>query len=94
MPISFGSDVIEEGAFAQALCVVRKGDAPLVFSWTFNGMNISSDLGTFTTPIGTRASMLLISSVEARHQGTYTCTAKNLAGLRSASVELKVNNSL
>ena len=93
LPISFGRDVLSQGAFAQASCIVRKGDEPLEFSWTFNGMNISSDLGIVTTSIGTRASMLLISSVGPHHQGTYSCTAKNLGGLRSSSVELKVNNN-
>ena len=94
LPISFGRDVLNEGAFAQASCIVTEGDEPLAVSWTFHGMDISSDLGIITTPIGTRGSMLLISSVGYRHRGTYTCTAKNVAGLRSLSVDLKVNGKI
>ena len=94
LPISFGRDVLNEGAFAQASCIVTEGDEPLVVTWTFHGMDISSDLGIVTTPIGTRGSMLLISSVGHRHRGTYTCSAKNFAGLRSLSVDLKVNGKI
>ena len=90
LPISFGTDELNEGEFAQASCIVTKGDLPLMISWTFNGMYISSDLGILTIPTGKRASLLLISSVEPRHRGTYTCTAKNLSGLMSLSADLKV----
>ena len=29
LPISFGRDVLNEGAFAQASCIVTEGDEPL-----------------------------------------------------------------
>ena len=35
--------------------------------------------------------MLTISSVGYRHSGTYTCTAKNNAGVTSQTATLKVN---
>ena len=93
MPISFGRDVLNEGAFAQASCIVTEGDEPLEVSWTFHGHNISSDLGIITTPIGSRGSMLIISSVGHKHRGNYTCTAKNHAGVRSLGGQLNVNGS-
>ena len=92
MPIYFSREVLNKRELAQALCVVRKGDGPLEISWTFNGMHITSDLGISTTSMGTRVSLLVINSVEPRHQGTYTCTAKNVAGVSSMSVDLKVND--
>ena len=67
------------------------GDEPLTISWTFHGQGISSDLGIMTTPIGTRGSMLIISSVGHKHSGRYTCTAKNDAGSKSETAVLKVN---
>ena len=37
--------------------------------------------------------MLTISSVGYRHSGTYTCTAKNKAGVTSQTATLKVNGN-
>ena len=91
MPLNFGSDVLDEGEFAQLLCIVRKGDEPLTLSWALKGAKISSEPGLTTSSLGTRTSMLTISSVGYRHSGTYTCTAKNQAGVTSQTAELKVN---
>ena len=91
MPLNFGSDVLDEGEFAQLLCIVRKGDEPLSISWSLKGATISSGPGLTTASLGTRTSMLTISSVGYRHSGTYTCTAKNNAGVYSQTAELKVN---
>lgn len=62
-------------------------------SWTFHGSKISSDLGISTVPIGTRGTMLIISSVGYQHNGQFTCTAKNHAGNKSVSTDLKVNGN-
>ncbi len=94
MPLSFGMDILNEGAFAQVSCVVSQGDEPLQVSWTFHGGQITSDLGILTTPIGSRGSLLLISSVKHEHRGNYTCSAKNNAGSKSQTVELKVNGKI
>ena len=82
---------MDEGSFAQVSCIATKGDEPMTISWTFHGSKISSDLGIITTPIGTRGSMLIISSVGHRHSGNYTCTAKNAGGVRSETAVLRVN---
>ena len=82
---------MDEGSFVQLSCIVITGDEPLTISWTFHGQDISSDLGIMTTAIGTRGSMLIISSVGHRHSGEYTCTAKNEAGSKSETALLKVN---
>lgn len=82
---------MNENDFAQVSCIVRKGDEPLSISWSFHGASISSHLGIMTSPIGSRGSMLLISSVGHKHRGNYTCSAKNSAGTESQTVELKVN---
>lgn len=93
MPLSFGSDVLNEGAFGQLSCVVTEGDEPLSVSWSFHGAELSSDLGIVTTPIGSRGSMLLISRVGHRHSGSYTCQASNSAGSSSETVNLYVNGN-
>lgn len=91
MPITFGKDVLDEGEFAQLVCIVSKGDEPLTMTWALKGDDVSSEPGLSTTTLGTRTSMLTIQSVGYRHSGTYTCIAKNRAGSISTSAELRVN---
>ena len=93
IPISFGSDIMNEGAFAQLTCVVTEGDEPLTISWALHGHNLTSDLGIMTSNMGTRVSALMISSVGHRHMGSYTCTSTNNAGTTSSTTELKVNGT-
>jgi hypothetical protein len=82
---------MNENDFAQTSCIVRKGDEPLTISWSFHGGDITHDLGIYTTPVGSRGSLLVIQSVGHKHGGNYTCTVKNAAGSRAQTVELKVN---
>ena len=91
LPLTFGQEVMDAGASAQVLCIVTKGDLPLNIAWSFHGSNITSDLGISTMPTGPLGSLLMIPSVGHKHRGTYTCKASNLAGVRTQSVELKVN---
>ena len=93
MPLTFGKEVLDEGEFAQLLCIVSKGDEPLALSWSLKGDVISSEPSLTTASLGTRTSMLTISSVGYRHSGTYTCTAKNLAGVTTQTARLKVNGN-
>ncbi len=44
-----------------------------------------------TNTLGTRMSLLMITSVEHRHSGTYTCRAENPAGVSTYSATLRVN---
>ena len=95
LPLSFGSDVLNEGAFGQLSCVVTEGDQPLSLSWSFHGAELSSDLDIVTTPIGRRGSMLIIARVGHEHSGSYSCQATNSAGSDSQTAHLYVNgNSL
>ena len=91
LPLNFGQEIMDEGSFAQVSCIVTKGDQPLVISWSFHGSNITSELGITTMPTGPMGSLLMIPSVGHKHRGTYTCKARNPAGVRSQSVELRVN---
>ena len=84
---------MDEGSFAQVSCIVNKGDQPLSISWSFHGSDITSDLGIVTTPIGQQGSMLVIPSVGHKHRGSYTCKVSNQAGVRSETVQLRVNGS-
>ena len=82
---------MNQGEFAQLMCVIRKGDKPLSITWSLKGDIISSDPVLTTTMIGTQTSLLSISSVDYQHSGVYTCRAENPAGITSYSAELLVN---
>ena len=91
VPFSFGETTVNQGEFAQLMCVIRKGDKPLSITWSLKGDIISSDPVLTTTMIGTQTSLLSISSVDYQHSGVYTCRAENPAGITSYSAELLVN---
>ena len=86
---------MNQGEFAQLICVIRRGDEPLSLTWSLKGDVISSDPDLSTTMLGRRTSVLTIASVGysgSHHIGTYTCRASNPAGSRTYSADLKVND--
>ena len=91
VPFSFGDKSINQGRTAQLMCAVDTGDRPLSITWSLKGDIINSDRTLTTTMIGQQTSILMISSVDYQHSGTYTCRAKNPAGVATHSAELKVN---
>jgi hypothetical protein len=91
VPFTFGTEASNEGDFVQVTCNVKRGDEPLTVSWSLKGDVISSEPSITTSMIGTRTSILMITSVGYRHSGQYTCTAKNAAGVDHFTTELKVN---
>ncbi len=92
--MTFGKETMDEGEFAQVICIVSKGDEPLHLSWSLHGAAISSEPSISTNQLGSRTSMLTIQSVGYRHSGLYTCVASNKAGSVSKSAQLKVNGVL
>lgn len=90
-PFSFGTESVNEGDFVQVTCNVMRGQIPISISWSLEGDVISSEPSITTTMIGSRTSILMISSVGYRHSGKYTCIAKNNAGTTFQSTKLKVN---
>lgn len=84
---------MNQGEAAQIMCTIRKGDEPMTISWSLKGDVISSDPELSTTMLGTRSSILTITSVSYRHSGTYTCRATNPAGSVTHSSILTVNGN-
>lgn len=90
---SFSKEVMDEADFAQLSCIVNSGDEPLTLTWAFHGDQVGPETGITTTNLGPRMSILIINSVGHRHQGKYTCTAKNDAGTAIRTTELNVNGN-
>ena len=86
--------MVDSGAFAQLTCVVSHGDLPITISWSLKGDVISSGPSLSTTMIGTRTSILILTSVDYIHSGEYTCRATNTAGSVTYSTDLAVNGTI
>ena len=82
------------GELRQLLCTVIKGDEPLSITWSMKGEELGVGPDLTTSQLGSRTSMLMISDIDYRHSGLYTCTASNIAGTASHTTELKVNGIL
>lgn len=71
-------------------CILGEGDLPVKILWEFNGDPLESENGIMISALGLRVSNMMIESVEGRHAGNYTCSAKNRAGNKSYTAELEV----
>ena len=85
--------MIDSGEFAQLTCVVSKGDMPITITWSLKGQELNSGPSITTTMVGTRTSMLIISSVDYTHIGEYTCRATHDGGSVTHSAALNVNGN-
>ena len=82
--------MVQEGSYAQANCILRKGDRPVLFTWLYNGHILNSN-DEIQIDLTGRSSILTIDPVKFRHQGSYTCMASNSAGQDEKSDSLAVN---
>lgn len=84
---------IFSGDDAQLLCYVAKGDLPLTIRWNFHDKEISHVMGVTTMKVGSRSSILTITSASHGHSGDYTCDASNAAGKQTYTASLIVHGS-
>lgn len=77
----------------QVNCVLQKGDRPVNFTWTFNGLVLQSDDGIQLAYFG-KSSILTLDPVRGIHKGIYTCIASNQAGEEQVSAKLVVNGTV
>ncbi|XP_046638873.1 Down syndrome cell adhesion molecule-like protein Dscam2 isoform X13 [Daphnia pulicaria] len=94
-PFSFGDDeALNAGDFVVVQCSAVKGDSPISLRWAFKSQPLATDspiTGLTINSLGDRISVLSIQSVAAAHNGEYTCTAENPAGIANYTAELTVN---
>lgn len=92
-PIDFGEPTFFEGDLAQASCVLRKGDRPVTFVWKFEGIDLTQTDDTRVLNVADRTSILTFDPVRAHHQGMYSCSASNAAGMAEVEAQLIVNGT-
>lgn len=95
-PFSFEGES-NVGETAQLTCHVIKGDTPLEIIWVFQGPD--GRIQPMPQPIienriGKKITMLEIPTVTEYHRGSYSCVAKNRAGIVNQTALLMVNGIL
>lgn len=91
-PFTFDSPIFA-GQAAQVTCLVFEGDSPIDISWSFDGKYDMYRLGVSTMKAGKKASMLLIENASEKHQGNFTCSVKNPAGITNFTASLYVHGT-
>lgn len=94
IPFDFGEESVNAGDTISAHCTVTKGDLPISIQWYLNGRLVNENDGILTGYLGKKINSLAIDSVQAEHNGEYTCSATNLAGSSNFTTYLHVNGIL
>nr|AGL39311.1 Down syndrome cell adhension molecule [Eriocheir sinensis] len=89
LPFAFPEEV-EEGQLIQVSCAVTKGDDPITLQWYKDGVPLVSSPSFIINNVASKLSILLLSSANANHTGTYSCLAFNPIGTAESSASLRV----
>ncbi|ROT68396.1 Down syndrome cell adhesion molecule-like protein [Penaeus vannamei] len=91
IPFSFGE--VSQGERVQAICSVRRGDAPVTLTWLKDGVPLSQDTpsGLTIRPLDQFSSVLLLANAQAHHSGNYTCQASSATRTAAHSATLVIN---
>ena len=90
VPFSFQDEQLVEGLLVRVSCVVSRGDLPLTITWLKDGLPIPSELLISTRVFDEYSSVLSIDPVSSKHNGNYTCVARNHAASAFHTAELKI----
>lgn len=93
LPFVFQDELLREGMRARLQCVVSEGESPVVIEWLKDGKPVGEDMGIVVRAMDEFSSILAIKLITPRHNGLYTCLAKNPAGTASHSARLSVNGN-
>lgn len=83
---------VESGANVGLTCVLTQGDPPVVFHWLKEGRPVETVPGV-TVTYEKLASLMLISTANETHTGSYTCVASNPVGASLAMTDILVNGN-
>lgn len=92
LPFAFPEEV-EAEQLVQVSCAVSKGDSPITLQWYKDGLPLISSPKFMINNVAPKLSLLLLSSVDAEHSGSYTCLAANPVGTAESSATLKVKGN-
>lgn len=82
---------LTEGQRLSIVCSVVTGATPISFIWHKDGATtLQSDIKVETKEF---RSILEVESLSAKHNGNYTCTAKNVFGSDQISVSVRTNSA-
>jgi hypothetical protein len=86
---------LTEGSYFQLLCTVEEGSLPLFFEWSKNGQSLKAnpDVNYKIDSID-RASTFIISKINRKDTGNYTCIVRNAFGTDSQNVYLTVKGMI
>ncbi len=86
---------LTEGSYFQLLCTVEEGSLPLFFEWSKNGQSLKAnpDVNYKIDNID-RASTFIISKINRKDTGNYTCSVRNAFGTDSQNVYLTVKGMI
>lgn len=68
------------GESLSASCIASKGDRPLTFSWTKDGVTVVNSDRISVNSIAPNVALLTIPAVAVRDMGNYSCIARNAYG--------------
>lgn len=89
-PFDFGEEPLNFGEPASVQCTILGGDVPMTITWLLNNQSIDELRDISISKIGKRIHVLSIESVAGHHAGSYSCRAKNTAGISEHSAVLSV----
>lgn len=93
LPFDFQDELLREGMRARLQCIVSEGDSPITIKWLKDGHPLGEHMGVILKDMDEYSSILAIKMITPRHNGLYTCMAKNAAGVASHSARLSVNGN-
>ncbi|GAB6026603.1 Down syndrome cell adhesion molecule-like protein 1, variant 2 [Chamberlinius hualienensis] len=89
-PFSFPPK-LHVGTRARLQCVVTDGDLPITFLWTKDGQSLTHDLELVIKQDDEFSSSLTFQTIQTKHNGNYTCVARNAAVTTNFSANLVVD---
>uniref|UniRef100_T1IM02 Down syndrome cell adhesion molecule-like protein Dscam2 n=1 Tax=Strigamia maritima TaxID=126957 RepID=T1IM02_STRMM len=91
VPFTFQDGHLLEGMLVRVSCVVSRGDLPLNISWLKDNKVASQESSISVHNLDDYSSVLSIDPVTKKHDGNYTCVAKNMAGTDIFVASITVN---
>lgn len=84
---------IRSGDSVWITCIATEGDLPITFLWTKDGSSTAILTGINIVQGNVYSSLLGIAETSSEHNGKYSCSASNSAGVVSTALQLEVHGN-